>query len=345
MNRQNIRYQLEKKLDAGLSVHLVSLPSLGTSRWLRELKFENRKIVYLDAHSKIEELPVDSEIESEKAVTIVIDHFGVLLEQESTEFFNQLRALRDRFKYKLTYIAATTRYHDLVGWRAKLGGLFELVTEAKLYFPAMDFSETMKGIDTICQRLDCTIGEVEREKIWHYSGGIASLVKSQVLAFHEQAVVEGQLLERDKGIVDAIWQVLPETQQEVLKLLASGKQTGEDGLLRSWGLVEEGKILAEGLHWFVQGVSVSGSTKDVDEVVANSLTPIEYRLFEGLKSCSGQLCDRDTLVASGWPDDNAEGVSDEALDQAVSRLRRKLSGLGYEIRTMKGRGYLLQIES
>ena len=71
------------------------------------------------------------------------------------------------------------------------------------------------------------------------------------------------------------------------------------------------------------------------------LTPTEFRLLARLLGARGDVVRRRELVSAGWPAGAA--VSENTLDQYVTRLRRKLgeSGAAVELLTVRGVGYRL----
>ena len=135
--------------------------------------------------------------------------------------------------------------------------------------------------------------------------------------------------------------------------ILQGKLISENNPLISWGLVEGNKILSSVLADFIRNEvlveNISSSTKyamstsdqfNIQDVWEHELTKLEFLLWQILKSNLDQVVSRETLIKAGWPDDNNEGVSDEALDQAMSRLRRKMEFSRYRIKTIKSRGFL-----
>lgn len=70
------------------------------------------------------------------------------------------------------------------------------------------------------------------------------------------------------------------------------------------------------------------------------LSPTEFRLAT-LMAAGGTLLSRRDLVRAAWPDDAQ--VSDNTLDQYLSRLRRKLreAGSGLGLTTTRGIGHRL----
>ena len=71
-----------------------------------------------------------------------------------------------------------------------------------------------------------------------------------------------------------------------------------------------------------------------------SLPPVEARLTTALLERIGAVVSRDALARAGWPD-GAPGRN--ALDVHVLRLRRRLRSVGLAIRTVRSRGYLLEV--
>ncbi|MGW1910059.1 response regulator transcription factor [Streptomyces sp. NPDC002076] len=79
--------------------------------------------------------------------------------------------------------------------------------------------------------------------------------------------------------------------------------------------------------------TVSGSRVD--------LTPTEFRLLAALTAAGGELVRRRDLLRAGWPE--GAQVSDNTLDQYLTRLRRKLRTTGSDrtIATSRGIGHRL----
>ena len=71
-----------------------------------------------------------------------------------------------------------------------------------------------------------------------------------------------------------------------------------------------------------------------------SLPPVEARLTAALLERFGGVVSREALARAGWPD-GAPGRN--ALDVHVLRLRRRLDRLSLAIRTVRSRGYLLEV--
>jgi DNA-binding winged helix-turn-helix (wHTH) protein len=74
------------------------------------------------------------------------------------------------------------------------------------------------------------------------------------------------------------------------------------------------------------------------------LSPPQYRLLEMLYNSGGRICTRDKVVEAVWPDVIGEGVSEQAIDALVRRLRDRLAEIDPQwqyILTVRGHGFRL----
>jgi DNA-binding response OmpR family regulator len=74
------------------------------------------------------------------------------------------------------------------------------------------------------------------------------------------------------------------------------------------------------------------------------LSPAQYRLLELLADADGQVVSRDEVVHTVWPDDVEVGISEQAIDALVRRLRDRLTEVAPDnqyIVTVRGHGFRL----
>jgi len=74
------------------------------------------------------------------------------------------------------------------------------------------------------------------------------------------------------------------------------------------------------------------------------LSPAQYRLLELLVDAGGRVVSREEVVAAVWPDALEEGISEQAIDALVRRLRDRLAELDRRhdyIVTVRGHGFRL----
>ncbi|MFQ3567582.1 MAG: FHA domain-containing protein [Aggregatilineales bacterium] len=81
-----------------------------------------------------------------------------------------------------------------------------------------------------------------------------------------------------------------------------------------------------------------------DREIDPPLSVPQYRLLELLYVNTGRICTRDQVVETVWPDAIGEGVSEQAIDALVRRLRDRLAELDPDwqyIVTVRGHGFRL----
>ena len=72
------------------------------------------------------------------------------------------------------------------------------------------------------------------------------------------------------------------------------------------------------------------------------LSPAQFALLDALYRAEGRVVDRDEIVLAVWPDTAAEGVSDQAIDALVRRLRERLYQFDEDhqyVVTVRGHGF------
>ncbi|RLC63111.1 MAG: hypothetical protein DRI79_02590 [Chloroflexi bacterium] len=75
------------------------------------------------------------------------------------------------------------------------------------------------------------------------------------------------------------------------------------------------------------------------------LSVAQYRLLELLLDHEGEVVSRDAIVEAVWPEEAAMGVSEQAIDALVRRLRERISAVDPDHRyivTVRGHGFRLE---
>lgn len=76
-----------------------------------------------------------------------------------------------------------------------------------------------------------------------------------------------------------------------------------------------------------------------------SLSPAQFEVLRLLVAADGGIVPRETIVRAVWGADASEGVTEQAIDALVRRLRRRLAELAPEqefIVTVRGHGFRLE---
>lgn len=71
----------------------------------------------------------------------------------------------------------------------------------------------------------------------------------------------------------------------------------------------------------------------------------QYRLLEALWNSGGSVLTREQIVEAVWPEASSEGVSEQAIDALVRRLRERVEECDNEFRyiiTVRGHGFRLE---
>ena len=71
------------------------------------------------------------------------------------------------------------------------------------------------------------------------------------------------------------------------------------------------------------------------------LSAAQQQFLELLYSGPGKLFNREQVVEAVWPDTSSDGVSEEAIDGLLKRLRARMGEGGKWIRVERGRGFRL----
>ena len=94
-----------------------------------------------------------------------------------------------------------------------------------------------------------------------------------------------------------------------------------------------------------RGLVLNKDTRAVylaDREVTPSLSPSQYRLLVLLADADGAIVDREVIVSAVWPEADEQGVSEQAIDALVRRLRERLAEFDNDhtyILTVRGHGF------
>ena len=237
---------------------------------------------------------------------LLFDRFDILSPSNATLFGN-LRALRDTFKYKLTYVTSTRRRLDP---NTELAELFFANT---LWLGPLSESDARWNVTRYAQRKGITWDEAAVSEILRFSAGYPSLLRAVCEACSDGTPLEARTLSEHPAIkrrVGEFW----------------ADQPGDDDLRRS-GL--EGQPLL-----------CFGRPSLADQ----QLTAKEHLLLEYLRQHPNQVCDKDDLIHAVWPEDRIfeRGIRDDSLAQIIRRLREKIEpdpSSPSHVHTVPGRGY------
>jgi hypothetical protein len=97
-----------------------------------------------------------------------------------------------------------------------------------------------------------------------------------------------------------------------------------------------------------QGLRLDKETRQVwvnGQLIDPPLSLHQFRLLEGLWDAGGGVVTREHVVSAVWPEASGEGVSEQAIDALVRRLRERIAETDEEFRyivTVRGHGFRLE---
>ncbi len=268
------------------------------------------------------EAALENRLAGGKKACLLLDRFDILLEQDwFRTVSNNLRALRDRFKYRLVYV---------VSLRKPLGRESEM---AELFFGHTMWLGPLTHRDALWSarrdliRLSPGKGEISSstlEQLAHISGGYPSILRAVCEAYAGGAPLEENALRSSPAVARRLaefWQDDPGAEALRQSRLSSHPWLGEKP--------EELRVAIYNYH------------PDFD---SGALTAKENLLLRYLVANAGRVCEKDELVQAVWPEEAvfSRGVRDESLAQLVHRLRSKIEDEPENpkhIITAPGRGY------
>jgi energy-coupling factor transporter ATP-binding protein EcfA2 len=235
--------------------------------------------------------------------------FSRALELASDSALNgNLRALRDAWKYRLTYIITTRRTLP----------------------PHTELSE-------LCYAHTIRLGLLsEHDAHWT----VSQFAERRGISF-DSAVVEG-LIAATRGYPSLLRAACEACAAGASPDAASlgGHPAVQKRLEEFWADdPTEAEIRDSGLEGLPLLLAGHAPVIDTDQLTAKELLLLEY-----LQTHAGEICAKDDLIRAVWPEDKVfgRGVRDDSLAQLVRRLREKVeedASHPTKIQTAAGRGY------
>ena len=301
-------------------------------------------------------------------IVLLCDEFDVV-QTFDPPLFRCLRAIRDAHKGRVSYVVAVTG--DLAYLRDDLSDVehfYRLVGRNVCGLGPYGEADARRMVRYLASRRSTELSAADTARLIELSGGHAGLLKTLLSLLwdaHRGGGLAGMAPTlKDEPAVQAecrkVWGSLPEGEQAALSVLASGGQADSRVLrrLKRKGLVRGGQLssifsplfahfIRQQLPPATKGVLVSRSPRvvQIEGRRVENLTELEFEVLCYLHEHRGRVCTKDELIANVYRqryDRMAGGVSDEALQALVSRLRAKIEperGRPRYVVTVRGQGY------
>jgi DNA-binding winged helix-turn-helix (wHTH) protein len=298
--------------------------------------------------------------EREFTIVFSLDRFHDYVPEVTTQFFNNLKILRNRAKYRFSCIFAVNRPLEEILEPALFSDFYDFVVGNFVFVRLLDTI----GMDFRFSYLEKTTDKKgdnsTKKEILELTGGHGKLTRvcyETALGLSKNDDLKTTLLKKTsvQGALFEIWLSLLPSEQVFLKSFITNNKTAEvPKYLQETGVIKNNKVQISLLNDFINTLSISTTEKividpDTNEIVKGEqpitdlLSPSEFRLLLYLLQNKGKICTKDEIITATWKDTKTqEGVTDQALDQIIYRLRKKVEAdpnHPHYIQTLKGRGY------
>ena len=312
-------------------------------------------------------------------LVLLFDEFDEPFEQIDGRAFLNLRALKDKYRTRLSYVTGTNRRLSSIRRGRDVDEFVELFEPFTRFLGPLTGSDVEKIIAWVAAQEGYTFDDEDRAFLHHHADGHLGLVLAVSRALGEVTgepvrdagqdwLIHRQVrdqLDREINVqaeCRKLWDDLTEVQQDALMAVVGGEEDVDERALESLqnkGLIrpEEGLLLSPVLEGFVrrqrltrrrrqEGVRVDVESGNVwvDGRPIPNLTDLEYRLLLLLYGRLNKICDKYQIVEAVWGEEYIDQVDDARIDKLLSRLRAKIEPDPRDPRyiiTIRGRGYKL----
>lgn len=318
-------------------------------------------------------------IEKELTIVFLFDRFEEYIPMLNAEFFSNLRALRNRAKYRFSVVFSIPRLLEDIIEPILFADFYEFLVDNVVYLPIAD----KPGLDFRISYLEKISGKhIENsliEEITLLTGGHGKLTRialESLIGNGDEArigdekrktssepslVALTKFLLSQKAIHGALYEIWTSLLPSEQKIIGSSEKrlalsSSENLYLENVGLIKDGKITIPLFEEFIQTLlrQDSGRAQQIiyneekneilkgEIVLSEFLTSSEFKLLKFFIDNPDRIIEREEIIKAVWKDEKTtEGVTDQALDQLIFRLRKKIEDDPNNpefIQTIKGRG-------
>ncbi len=284
--------------------------------------------------------------------TIFFLRFDRLMDYATRELVHNLEGIKSASNNKLSLVFTSYRRLDHLAPKAFDHTPLSLFTN-NMYLKQITNQDLKIVSEADLKHYNLKLSLKIESALFEYIGKYIQYLQLALIILHEQksnALKTPKelfnLLADDERITlqsEEIWESLTEKEKTALNNIVAGKkitqeQKDEAKYLWETSLVTKSdQVFSKLFEHFLLTKEHANNQQSVD------LTKKEYALFNYLLSNIDQICEREAIIGSVWPQEEEFGVSDWAIDRLVARVRNKLKSQGspYQIITAKTRGYKL----
>lgn len=347
-------------LSFSLGERLMTTESVRVNDFLKEaISTRDDLILFQGLKKSIEYLTIEKKL----TVHLLFDRFESIIPSINSQFFTNLKILRNLAKYRFGCIFSLNRPLEELSDPTLLADFHDLIAENVIYVALKDDDWLNFRSDYIEKAARKKMSEENKKEALGLTGGHSKLSKLsfEALVSEEETVtnVEEFLLKRPtiQKALEEIWEALLPSEQKALKEnISYEKAKSEYPYLINTFLLTENGISIPLFDKYIRTVPIESLEKlsydpEKNEIflgdnsISERLSPSEFKLMKYLINNKEKICSKDEIITAVWSSQKSqEGVTDQALDQIFYRLRKKIEEdptNPHYIQTIKGMGYKL----
>lgn len=300
-------------------------------------------------------------IEKELTVCFLFDKFEDYVPTIAPGLFTNLKVLRNRAKYRFSVIFSLNRPIENMVEPSVLVDFSDLLLGNIVYLQLMDSPSLSFRRSYIEKVSGKSLEEKTYQSILSLTGGHGQLTRLGTEIFLTQKEIPLDLssfLLQEKLLREAlynVWNTFSPEEQTILEKAAKNEAVTNEYLEKT-GMLNNGEVAIPLLKNLIlsnlqkpppdEHIVFDTATNEIKKgyiVLSDTLTPLEYRLLSFLLHNREKIVTREEIILSVWKEDKTTaGVTDQALDQLMFRLRKKIEdnpNNPVHLQTVKGRGF------
>lgn len=288
--------------------------------------------------------------------TLFFLRFDRMRDAVTPQFFDNLQGLKDATHQKLSYVFTSFRSLDKLSPNAFPKASLSVFSQ-QMYIKPAEKEDTHVVYKSYKDRYKLQLSPEVEEELFRLVDGYVQYLQLALIVLNEKKTAIPlkselfKILLSDERILlqsEELWESLEREEKDALLKVSRGESLPDDAKTKASYLWDTGFVKGSSGKWklfsplFAEFLGKKDNT-DVQSGSAVHFSKKEHLLFTLLEGNVDQICERETIVETVWPEYRELGVSDWAIDRLVARVRVKLKQQKspYEIVTIRTRGYKL----
>lgn len=283
--------------------------------------------------------------------TLFLLRFDRIIESMSESFLGNLQGLLEATQRQLAFVFTSVRPLESLSPQVFTKSDLSIFADTLYVKPAKD-SDVKIIYETLLEKYQLQLSADVEKELLRLVDGYNQYLQFALIALSEhhvplQAKKLLDLLLSDERIAlqsEELWESLTKEEQHILKKMETGEWVPEDleigEYLFKTGIITHNHTIFSPLfeHFLREKTHIKKRDNHILE-----LSKKEYLLLSYMRERLHEVCEREEIISAVWPEAEALGVSDWAIDRLIARLRSKLKQqeAKEEIVTVKTRGYKL----